>query len=190
MDIALFHHAHGLTDGVIAFADRLREAGHTVHTPDMYEGRTFDGLEEGVGYAQEAGFDVIAERGVAAAEELPEALAYIGLSLGAIPAQRLAQTRPGARAAVLCHSALPPEMFGTWPKGLPVQVHYMEGDPWAEEDSEAIDLIGGMDGAEVFAYRGDAHLFADDTLPSHDPEAAALMIERILGFLEAVDASG
>lgn len=189
MDIALFHHAHGLTDGVRAFADRLRRAGHTVHAPDMYEGNVFDDLESGVGYAQEVGFGVIADRGVAAAEGLPAALAYIGFSLGVIPAQRLAQTRPGALGAVLCHSALPPEEFGEWPTDVPVQIHYMDGDPWAEEDQDAIEELGAMDHAEVFVYPGDDHLFADNSLPGHDPKAAALMADRILGFLEGLDAS-
>jgi len=189
MEIALFHHALGLTDGVIAFADRLRGAGHTVHTPDMYEGRTFDDLEAGVGHAQETGFDVIAERGVAAVDALPDFLVYIGFSLGVVPAQRLAQTRPGARGAVFCHSALPPEMFGEWPDGMPTQIHYMDGDEWAQEDIEAIEEIGNKEGAEVLVYEGSAHLFADDGLPDHDPEAAALMMERILGLLESLDDS-
>jgi dienelactone hydrolase len=189
MHVALFHHAHGLTDGVAAFADRLREAGHTVHTPDMYEGQTFDDLEAGVGYAQETGFDVIAERGVAAVQDLPGSLVYVGFSLGVVPAQRLAQTRPGARGAVLCYSALPPEMFGEWPEGMPAQIHYMDGDEWAQEDIEAIEEIGAADGAEVFVYPGTAHLFGDSSLPDHDPAAAALMMERILGLLQSIDAA-
>ena len=189
MHVALFHHAHGLTDGVIAFADRLREAGHTVTMPDMYEGQTFDDLEAGVGYAQETGFDTIAERGIAAIQDLPEDVVYIGFSLGVVPAQRLAQTRPGARGAVFGSSALPPAMFGDWPAGLAVQIHYMEDDEWAQEDLVPIQQIGAKDGAEVFVYPGDAHLFADTSLPDHDPEAADLMMERVLAFLERLDDS-
>ncbi len=48
-EIVLFHHAQGLTPGIDAFADELRRAGHTVHTPDLYDGHTFDTLEEGLG---------------------------------------------------------------------------------------------------------------------------------------------
>ena len=189
MHVALFHHAHGLTDGVIAFADRLREAGHTVTAPDMYDGNTFDDLESGVGYAQQTGFGTIAERGLAATQDLPEDVVYIGMSLGVMPAQQLAQTRPAARGAVFCYSALPPAEFGEWPDGLPTQIHYMEGDEWAQEDIEPITWIGSKENAEVFVYPGDAHLFADSSLPDHDPEAAELMMERVLAFLERLDGS-
>ena len=55
-EIILFHHAQGLTSGLVAFAAELRRAGHTVHTPDLYDGHTFETLEEGVGYAKRVGF--------------------------------------------------------------------------------------------------------------------------------------
>ena len=119
-EVALFHHAQGLTPGVAAFAEELRRAGHTVHAPDLYDGRTFATLEEGLAYAEEIGFDEVTERGIQAAEALPAGLVYAGFSLGLGAAQRLAQTRPGARGALLFYACLPVSEFGpSWPAGVP-----------------------------------------------------------------------
>jgi dienelactone hydrolase len=184
-EVLLFHHAQGLTRGCLSFADRLRAAGHVVHTPDLYEGRTFADLGEGVRHAQEVGFGTILERGRLAAEGLPEGLVYAGFSLGAMPAQMLAQNRPGAKGALLFHGCIPPaELGGPWPQGVPLQIHIMEGDEWAAEDLEAArQLDETVEGAELFLYPGDRHLFADDSLPEYDADAAALLTERVLVFL-------
>src|SRR5919199_5081680 len=129
-EVVLFHHALGLTPGIVAFADELRRAGHTVHTPDLFEGRTFDTIEEGVGYAQEIGFGEVIERGVRVVDGLPTELVYAGFSLGEVVAQKLAQTRPGARGALLFYSCVPVSEFGSsWPEGVPVQIHGMDADP-------------------------------------------------------------
>ena len=188
-EILLFHHAHGQTEGFLAFAEELRAAGHTVHTPDLYDGKTFADLDDGVAYAKEVGFGVVIERGVAAAEGLPAELVYGGFSLGVLPAQMLAQTRAGAQGALLFSAAMPPSEFETpWPEGVPVQIHMMEEDEWAEEDLPAArDLVGSVDNAELFLYPGDGHLFADSSLSDFDPEAAALLRERVLAFLAGVD---
>jgi dienelactone hydrolase len=186
-EIVLFHHAQGLTDGVKAFADELRAAGHVVHTPDLFEGRTFDSIEDGVGHAREVGFGTIVERGEAAAEGLSNELVYAGFSLGVMSAQNLAQTRPGAKGALFFDSALPPSEFGgEWPEGVPLQIHMMEADEWAEEDLPAARELAENDDAELFLYPGDKHLFADSSLPSYDEEAAKLLKQRVLGFLERV----
>lgn len=189
-EIVVFHHAQGRTGGVLAFADELRRAGHTVHTPDVFDGRTFDSIDAGVGYAREIGFEAVMERGIRAAETLPQDLVYAGFSLGVMPAQRLAQNRAGARGALLFHSCVPPSEFGSdWPDGVPVQVHGMEGDPFfaGEGDIDAARaLVDQVDRAELFVYPGDEHLFADSSLPSYDPDAAALLTRRVLGFLDAV----
>jgi dienelactone hydrolase len=184
-EVLLFHHALGLTPGVLAFSDALRAAGHTVHAPDLFEGRTFGSIEEGVGHAREVGFGTIAERGRQAAEGLPAELVYAGFSLGAMPAQQLAQTRPGAAGALLFHSAIPPEEFGgPWPAGVPLQIHIMEDDPWGGEDIEAArQLAETVDGAELFLYPGDRHLFADPSFSDYDADAAALVQQRVLEFL-------
>ena len=187
-EVLLFHHAQGQTEGFLGFADELRAAGHTVHTPDLYDGKTFADLDDGVGYAKEVGFGVIMDRGVAAAEDLPAELVYAGFSLGVLPAQMLAQTRSGAKGALLFSAAMPPSEFDApWPDGVPVQIHMMEDDEWAEEDLPAArELVGGVENAELFLYPGDGHLFADSSLGDYDPEAAALLKERVLVFLDGV----
>ena len=190
-EILLFHHALGQTPGVLAFADELRTAGHVVHTPDLYDGRTFTDVNEGVRHAaQEIGFDTIRERGRAATEGLPNELVYAGFSLGGMPAQELAQTRPGAQGALLFHSAIPASEFGgTWPEGVPLQIHMMENDPWAAEDLPAAQELAENESAELFVYPGDVHLFADNSTTDYDEEAAALLKERTLAFLKRVDES-
>ncbi len=184
-EILLFHHAQGQTDGFLAFADRLRAAGHVVHAPDLYDGRTFSDLDDGVGYAQQLGFETIAERGRLAADGLPNELVYGGFSLGALPAQMLAQTRPGARGALLFHAAFPASEFGgPWPAGVPLQIHMMEDDEWAVEDLPAArELVESVTGAELFLYPGDRHLFADNSLSDYDEDAAKLLEQRVLSFL-------
>lgn len=188
-EVVLFHHAHGLTRGIVAFADELRRAGHTVHTPDLFEGRTFDTVEEGVGHAGEIGFGEVIERGVRAVVGLPAELVYAGFSLGVLPAQSLAQTRAGARGALLFHACVPVSEFGsTWPGGVPVQVHAMDADPIFVGDGDidaARALVDEVEDAELFLYPGDQHLFADSSLSSYDAAAAALLSQRVLGFLGA-----
>lgn len=183
-DVLLYHHIQGLTDGVASFADELRRAGHTVHTPDLFDGRTFASIEDGFAYAKEAGFDAIRERGAAVADDLGDDLVYAGLSFGVTIAQRLAQTRPGARGALLLHSCLPVSEFGeTWPEGVPVQIHGMEGDEFFDEDLPAARELATSPDAELFVYAGDKHLFTDSSLPDHDADAAALLTDRVLAFL-------
>ena len=189
-EVLLFHHAHGMTAGFLKFADELRKAGHVVHTPDLYEGRTFTKLDDGVAFAKQVGFDTVLERGRMAADGLPNELVYAGFSLGVLPAQMLAQTRPGARGALLFSACFPTSEFGTaWPNGVPAQIHIMEGDAWAQEgDLEAArELAATTESAELFLYPGDRHLFADSSLPDYDAAAAALLDQRALGFLKAVD---
>jgi dienelactone hydrolase len=186
-EVLLFHHAQGQTAGFHAFAEELRAAGHTVHAPDLFEGHTFATIDEGMAYAQELGFpDEILARGERAAQPLPNELVYAGFSLGVLPAQKLAQTRPGARGALLFYACVPSEFFGPWPVGLPVQIHGMDNDPVfvGEGDIEAArQLVDSTDEAELFLYPGDQHYFADSSLPSYDPDATALLTRRVLDFL-------
>lgn len=183
-EILLFHHAQGLTTGVRAFADELSAAGHTVHLPDLFDGRTFGDVEAGVEHAREIGFDNVLARGVAAADELPNALVYAGFSMGVMSAQKLAQTRAGAIGALFYESCLPVEEFGAWPEGLPVQIHGGVDDEWFAEDLEfAEKLAGSSPNAELFRYSGTKHLFADSSLASYDAQAAGLLLERTLAFL-------
>src|SRR5437899_1314284 len=179
-EILLFHHAQGQTPGFLAFADELRAAGHVVHAPDLYDGKTFTNLDDGVGYAKEVGFATIGERGRLAADGLPNELVYAGFSLGAMPAQMLAQTRPGAKGALLFSAAFPASEFGgSWPQGVPLQIHMMEDDEWAVEGLPATrELVEPTEGAELFLYPGDRHLFAANSLPDHDAKAPSLREHR------------
>jgi dienelactone hydrolase len=183
-EVVLFHHAQGLTPGVAAFANELRRAGHTVHTPDLFEGRTFDTIADGMGYVREIGFGEVMERGVRAVDGLPAELVYAGFSLGVLPSQRLAQTRAGA---LLFYSCAPVSEFGsTWPDGVPVQVHAMDADPYFVDEGDidaARELVDEAKDAELFLYPGDQHYFADSSLPSYDADATALLTRRVLDFL-------
>ena len=189
-EIVLYHHVQGLTAGVESFADQLRRAGHTVHTPDLFDGQTFASVEAGMAYGREIGFGVLVERGVAAAKALPSAgVVYAGFSFGVMPAQQLAQTRADAGGALLFHACAPVSEFGDrWPDGVPVQVHGMDADPFfAEEDGDlgaARELVASTRQAELFLYPGTQHLFADPSLPSYDEPAATLLTARVLRFLE------
>jgi dienelactone hydrolase len=186
--VLLFHHAQGQTKGFLAFADELRAAGHTVHAPDLYDGNTFDDINEGVAYAQKIGFGEIIRRGTEAAEGLPADTVYAGFSLGVMPAQSLAQTSPGARGAILYHGAVPASEFGgSWPEGVPLQVHMMDDDPWAGEDRPAAEaLVKEVEDAELFIYPGSGHLFADSSVEDYDEQAAGLLMDRTLSFLNRV----
>jgi dienelactone hydrolase len=186
--VLLFHHAQGQTPGFLTFADDLRAAGHTVHAPDLYHGRTFDDLREGVAYAEEVGFPEIIRRGSEAAKGLPADIVHAGFSLGVLPAQALAQTRPGARGALFFHACVPPAEFGTsWPEAVPLQIHMMDADEWAEEDKAiAAALVEKTPAAELFLYPGSGHLFADPTSDDYSEEAAALLKKRTLAFLDRV----
>jgi dienelactone hydrolase len=186
-EVLLFHHAQGQTKGFTAFADELREAGHTVHTPDLLDGRTFGSIDEGMAYVQELGFGEIIDRGERAASELSNDLVYAGFSLGVVPAQKLAQTRPGAHGALLFYSCVPMSEFGTsWPADVPVQIHGMDADPFFVEEGDldaAREIVDSAERAELFLYPGDQHYFADSSLPSYDPEATAQLTKRVLEFL-------
>lgn len=187
-DLLLFHHAQGLTSGVHAFADELRAAGHTVRTPDLYDGIVLAGLDDGVAHARSIGFQSLLERGVAVAQDLPPDLVYVGMSLGAMPAQQLAMTRPGAAGALLLHGAIPlAEFGGTWPAGVRAQIHVMQDDGWGDVP-DAEQIAAAVEEVELHLYPGDAHLFSDRSLDAYDEAAARLMTQRVLAFLGDLDA--
>jgi dienelactone hydrolase len=191
-EVLLFHHAQGLTPGIHAWADELRAAGHTVHTPDLFEGKTFGSIDEGLAHAKSIGFEAILDAGVGLADDLPAELVYGGFSLGEMIAQKLAQTRAGAKGALLFYSCIPITgewAFGPWPEGVPVQIHGMDADPIfvGEGDVDAArEIVATVDDAELFLYPGDQHYFADSSLPSYDPEATALLTQRVKEFLARV----
>lgn len=188
-ELLLFHHALGKTPGFLAFAETLRRAGHTVHAPDLYAGQVFERLEDGLAHAQRIGFEEIAERGVRAARDLPDSLVYAGISLGVMPAQKLAMTRPGARGALLLEACVPLQYFGgAWPAEVPVQIHGMDRDPVFAGDGDleaAQALVKAAPRAELFLYPGERHLFFDSSLASYEAAPAALLTSRVLAFLES-----
>ncbi len=180
-EVVVFHHALGVTDFIRGFSHELQEEGHTVYTPDLFSGRTFDSIEDGIAYSDGLGGPMaMVERARAAVEALPTEVFYVGFSLGVLSAQSLAQTRAGARGAVLCYSALPLGEWGDnwpadWPRDVRLQMHILDGD----EDFEiAQGLAASVPGAELFVYPGTEHYFAE-----HDEEAAAVLKERVLAFL-------
>lgn len=187
--IVLFHHAQGLTPGVVALADRFEQAGHTVHLPDVYDGKTFGDLESGMANAKAIGFQKLLDDAVAATEGLDADVVYVGLSLGVMPAQQLAQTKPDARGAILLGSAVRASEFSEgWPAGVPLQIHGMDADPIfvGEGDIDAARELVTDAGAELFLYPGDGHLFIDSSLSDYDETAAEKAIERMLELLARV----
>lgn len=193
-EVVLFHHVQGLTDGVLALAERLRAGGHTVHTPDLFDGARPASVHDGFALFQRIGPDTVHERAVEALRGLPENLVYAGISFGVGTAQRFAQTRPGARGALLYEACLPVTgewAVAPWPAGLPVQIHGMAADPFfaMEGDIDAArELVAtaGTDLAELFVYQGEQHLFTDRSLPSHDPDATELLLRRSVEFLDGL----
>lgn len=191
-EVLLFHHAQGLTPGVVAFADAIRAVGHTVHTPDLFRGRTFDSIEAGMAHITSLGFDAVRAQGVRMADAHPAGLVYAGFSFGVTIAQQLAQTRPGARGALLFYSCLPTTgewAFGPWPDGVPVQIHGADADPYFMDEGDveaAREIVATVPDAALFLYPGDQHYFADSSLPSYDPVATALALERVRAFLARV----
>lgn len=193
-EVVLFHHVQGLTDGVRTFAGNLRTGGHTVHTPDLFDGVQPATIDDGMAFVQGIGEDVLHERADRAVAGLPEGLVYAGFSFGVMSAQRLAQTRPGARGALLYEGCLPISgewAIGPWPNGVPVQIHGADKDPFfaLEGDIDAArELVEtvGPELAELFVYPGDRHLFTDSSLPSYDADATALVVQRSREFLDRV----
>jgi dienelactone hydrolase len=191
-EIILFHHIQGLTDGVHAFADQLRAGGHTVHTPDLFDGERPATIEDGAALTKRIGGAVLDERADRVVADLPKELVYAGFSWGAATAQRLAQTRAGARGALLYESCLPVTgewAVGPWPDGVPVQIHGMDKDPFFALEGDidsARELVGivGPERGELYVYPGDAHLFTDSSLPSYDADATALVVRRSREFLD------
>jgi dienelactone hydrolase len=184
----------GLRPGVRSWADRLRQLGYVVHTPDLYDGRIFDDFAEGMRMVERlGGIAALADRTWKAVAALPEEVVYAGFSNGGASAELLAAARPGAQGLVLMHAALPPAAIGVsrWPASVPVQVHYAERDPW--RDQRSIDALASSvktAGAswEAYDYPGAGHLFADPDLPDYDAASAEQMFERVVRFLALVTA--
>lgn len=190
--VLLFHHVLGCTEGIHHFAEQIRQAGHTVHVADLFEGHTFSTIEEGFAYVNEVGFEALQERAEQAANELPRDIVYAGISLGVMSAQNLASTREGGQGALFISSCAPPSAFDSpWPVQLPVQIHGMDQDPFFAEEGDleaAQELVANSECAELFVYKGDQHFIVDDSLQAYDAETANLLLQRVRDFLDRVDA--
>ena len=188
-EVVVYHAAYGLRPAVIEFANRLRAAGHIVHTPDLYDGEVFSDRNDAVRKIQELGFDKLLERAVAAAEKLPHDLVYAGFSNGGSCAELLAATRAGARGAILMHAPLMVRGLGwtVWPSNVPVQVHFADKDPIKNQavvDALAIKVRHAGASFQQFDYDAPGHLFADPAFPAYNAASAELMTNRVLDFLQ------
>lgn len=190
--MVIYHSAYGLRPAIIDFADRLRAAGHQVHTPDLYDGEVFSDRSEAIRKIQELGFDRLLERARAAIEGLPPDLIYAGFSNGGACAELLAATRTGAKGAVLIHAPLMVRDLGwtVWPSNVPVQVHFADKDPIRNQaviDALSAKVRESGSEFEQFEYEAPGHLFADPAFPAYNANAAELMTQRVLEFVERVD---
>jgi len=185
--VVVLHHALGLTDGVRGFAERLRADGRDVTTPDLFEGQTFEDVEDGVAHAERIGMSELIARGFAAVPAGPAPLLVVGLSLGVLPAQAIAQQRSGVLGAVLVAACLPHRSFGErWPDGVPVHVHATGGDAWFNDggDREAAEeLVAVSRAAQLTLHPGDAHLFIDSSQPGFDAHATAAVVGSVEAML-------
>jgi dienelactone hydrolase len=185
--VVLFHHAQGLRPDVTAWADSLRDAGHEVETPDLYDGVTFDRLDDGIAHRDELGLPALIQKAGAYLEGQPPDLVYAGFSMGASAAHFFALTRPGARGVLLMHGTAPAQSLDAdWPSGMPGQLHKKDQDPLMDEAGpgalrRSAEAVGAP--LEIFSYPGTGHLFADPDGPNYDEESARLMLERELDFL-------
>ena len=190
-EVVVYHLAYGRRPAIIEFADKLRAAGHLVHTPDLYDGEVFSDRNDAIRKIQEVGFVKLLERAAATVESVPHDLVYADFSNGGICAELLAAMRPGARGAILIHAPLMVRDLGwtVWPSNVPVQVHFAGKDPIRNQ--AVIDALGvkvrqsGSD-FEQFDYDAPGHLFADPAFPAYNANAAELMTRRVLEFLEWV----
>jgi dienelactone hydrolase len=193
-EVVLFHHVRGLTEGLRGFADELRSGGHTVHTPDLFEGELPTSFDDGFALINKIGDQVLGQRAAEVVAALPADVVYAGSSWGVMNAQRFAQLRPGARGALFYESCLPITgewALGPWPEGVTVQIHGMDEDPFFAKEGDidaARELVGtvGSESAELYVYPGDQHLFIDSSLPSYDADATALVLQRSLELLDRV----
>ncbi|MFC8390062.1 MULTISPECIES: dienelactone hydrolase family protein [unclassified Streptomyces] len=190
MNIMLFHSTYGLRPAVHRAADRLRAAGHEVWTPDLFEGSTFDTVEDGMAYKDGIGKDELLKRAVLAAAPYSErGLVYAGFSFGASVAQTLALGDDKARGLLLLHGTSDIAENASVDE-LPVQLHVAEPDPFETDDwLTAWYLRMGRAGAEVEVYRyaGAGHLYTDPDLPDYDEEAAEATWRVALGFLDSLE---
>ncbi|WP_329322304.1 dienelactone hydrolase family protein [Streptomyces sp. NBC_01262] len=190
VNIVLFHSAYGLRPAVHAAADRLRAAGHVVHVPDLYEGRTTETVEAGMAIKDEIGRDELLMRAVTVSGPLSDqGLVYAGFSLGGSIAQNLALADANARGLLLLHGTS--DIADDVTTDIPVQLHVADPDPFESDDwLNAWYLRMRKAGAdvEIHRYRGAGHLYTDPDLHDYDADAAERTWAIALDFLADLEA--
>lgn len=191
--VVVFHSALGLRPAIRRFAERLATDGHDVVTPDLFDGAVFDDLEAGSAARDAIGIPELVARAWEAVADLPPASVYAGFSMGAMPAQLLAATRPGARGALLLEGAAPLDVLGVdaWPAGVPVQLHTCREDPWI--DHEGIAVLARQVPADLWEHHehpGGGHLVSDPGWPDHDPAVAEDIVAASRSWLLRHDRLG
>lgn len=187
-EIVMFHHVLGRTAALEEIASGLRDAGHTVHVPDLFDGRTFNTIYEGMAFVETIDSDELLGKAEAEVQSLPDDIVYLGFSLGAAFAQQLVQNREGARGGIFMYACVAPEYFGDWPDDVPVHIHAMQDDPFFADDAPAAKALDAEhEKVSLFLYPGNGHLFLERGHDHYDADSADLALSRIDSFLTSLD---
>jgi carboxymethylenebutenolidase len=188
--VVVFHPWWGLNDDIVAYADRLAEAGFAVVAPDLFGGQVASTIEDAERLARgadEAAVDAIA---LAAIDRLADRLgptsklATVGFSFGAhwsiwSPAQR-----DRVVGSVVYYGTTGDFLTSS---SAPVLGHFAETDPyetdeWVAEFEETMRSAGRD--VVIHRYPGTGHWFAEPSRDAYRPEAADLAFERTVAFLD------
>jgi len=189
--VVLFHSMFGLRPVELRAAERLRDAGHRVLTPDLFAGAvaadhgSVPVVEDGFALMDRIGWETIMARAQAAVRDLPPSTVPGGFSMGAGVVGSLWPDRLSAAGVFLLHAAaLVPEGI---PTGTPVQAHVAHGDKFAPSDQiAALRASAEHAGAEfsLHIYPGAGHFYSDPSLPDYDPIAANRTWQHVDELLE------
>lgn len=187
--VVALHAWWGLNDDVIAYADRLVDAGFAVIVPDMFRGQIATEPEDADRLSTEG--DKIAD-GIAwaavdrLAEDLgPDApLAILGWSFGAAYAIWGPSERERLQATVVYYGSYVDSFIKQ--SKAPLLGHFAEEDPFTSEDEirelEEAFLDAGRQ-ITVHRYPGTGHWFAEPSRDAYRAKAAELAFERTVDFL-------
>jgi carboxymethylenebutenolidase len=188
--IVVFHPWWGLNDDVIAYADRLADAGFAVVAPDMYGGAvetTIAGADARSSSLNEDAADAIALAAVDRLAELvgPDApIAALGFSMGAAWSIWTPAQRDRLVASVVYYGTLQgPSLLRS---SVPVLGHFAETDPYESDQGIAAfekSLRDAGRAVTIYRYPGTGHWFAEPSRDAYKPEAAELAFERTIAFL-------
>lgn len=183
--IVLFHSVYGLRPVEADAAERLRDKGHSVVTPDLYAGHVAETIDAGFALADRVGWQTITSRARTAVDELAADAILAGISMGASVVEALLPQRPQAAGVLLWHGLA--DIPTTARAGLPVQAHLADPDqyfPAARITAWIQAAAAGPAHADLFTYPQAGHFFTDSSLSDYDAPAAALAWERSVNFLK------